>query len=243
MQASVREFVGDGELPRWLWLWMPLLLLVLPMVVGFTAPEFYNRVFETEFGLIENIQVAFLFVALLIALTAARLAWQASSRAQVLWLSLFASATFFYLGEEVSWGQHFIGWQADGIFAERGQAETNIHNLHPFLSRALRAIVVTAIVLVGLLPITPLGAWLCAKLPGGLAFWLWALPSKNCSLTALLILGVKLPKRIYRWSGLEEGYWPGINDNELLEVFVAAFFFLYALVLLRRIKYHLRDRS
>ena len=36
----------------------------------------------------------------------------------------------------------------------------------------------------------------------------------------------------------KNSYWPGINDNELLEIFVAYFFLLYAVVLWRRINRH-----
>ena len=227
---------ASDALPAWLWLWLPLVCLVVPFVAGFAAPAFYDRVFETEFGLVENVQAMFLLLAFVWGLRGFRLARLQGLGWQSIWLGLFTVACVLFFGEEVSWGQHWVGWEAEGVFAERGQQETNLHNIHPALSRAPRAIVVSGILIAGaILPLTPLGHWAAGRLPGPAGFWTWALPSRACGLTAILVLGVKLPKRLLRWTGLEDAHWPGLNDNELLEVFVAYFFLLYALLLWRRL--------
>ena len=53
-------------------------------------------------------------------------AWLASFRFIIILLFFFS---FVMFGEETSWGQHFFGWQAIGIFQDYNfQGETNIHN-------------------------------------------------------------------------------------------------------------------
>ena len=228
---------GDPSLPPLAALWLPLGFLLLLFAVGFAAPDFYRRYFETEFGLVENLTALLALLAALTGLAALRDARRAGANAEAFWLLAFTVACVLFLGEELSWGQHFAGWSAGGVFAERGQDETNLHNLHPFVSRASRAVVVSAVVIAGvILPLSGLGRYLAARLPGGEAFWLWALPAKACALTAALTLLVKLPKRLLRWLGLEDAYWPDINDNEMIELFVAHFMLIYALLLYRRLK-------
>ena len=44
-------------------------------------------------------------------------------------LALLAAASVFVLLEEMSYGQHLLGWEATGVFAEANrQQETNLHN-------------------------------------------------------------------------------------------------------------------
>ncbi len=45
------------------------------------------------------------------------------------WLVLCATALLFIFLEEISYGQHFFGWEASGVFKENNfQSETNLHN-------------------------------------------------------------------------------------------------------------------
>ena len=43
--------------------------------------------------------------------------------------ALFAAACFLFAGEELSWGQHFFGWETPASWAAHNlQEETNLHN-------------------------------------------------------------------------------------------------------------------
>ncbi len=234
----MRTWEQADRLPTWLWLILPCGLAVVCLAVGFIDPKFYDLYLETEFGVVKNLTALLLLFALLLAARSLRIEIPKPRRWYLAWLALFIAVSFLFLGEELSWCQHFIGWKAHGVFTARGQQETNIHNLHPFMAQAPRAIVVVVVLFAGvLLPVAGLGRWLARRLPEPEDFWLWIQPSKACALGAAMVLVIKLPKRIYRWLGLEDQYWPGINDNELLELFLAYFFFLYALTLYRRLKH------
>lgn len=79
-----------------------------------------------ELGLLESLQNVFLLVALVLMLLAAMRAQDAALRG---WLLFIALGTFWLLGEETSWGQHYFNWQTGGWFAAiNDQGETNIHN-------------------------------------------------------------------------------------------------------------------
>lgn len=238
-RPNTDEYASDSaDVPYFLALWLPLLLLVTPIFVGFAAPDIYNRFFDHETGLVENLTVILAISAILVGIAGFRVAAVRGDARKLIWFALFSFACILFAGEELSWGQHIGGWSAGGIFAERGQAETNLHNIHPFIARASRALVIIAILLAGvILPLTGLGQYLTRKLPGGEAFWGWALPAKICAIAASLTLLVKLPKRLFRWTGNELEYWPGINDNEMLELLVAQFMLVYAVLLYRRLRH------
>ena len=39
-------------------------------------------------------------------------------------------ALIYFLGEEISWGQHFFNWESPGFFENKNnQQETNLHNI------------------------------------------------------------------------------------------------------------------
>ena len=55
------------------------------------------------------------------------------------WFAGFALMCFGFAGEEVSWGQHWLGWSSPEYFAEYNrQGETNFHNLNIHFGRVER---------------------------------------------------------------------------------------------------------
>ncbi len=64
-----------------------------------------------------------------------RSAIRASSRPARFWFALFALGCFVLAGEEISWGQHLIGFKPPDFIAEANyQGEFNVHNLSTFQS-------------------------------------------------------------------------------------------------------------
>jgi hypothetical protein len=79
-----------------------------------------------ELGLLETLQNLFLagsFVLMLATITRAKTTYLRA------WVVFIALGTFWLLGEETSWGQHYFNWETGGWFADANdQGETNIHN-------------------------------------------------------------------------------------------------------------------
>ncbi|WP_295811159.1 hypothetical protein [uncultured Nitratireductor sp.] len=48
-----------------------------------------------------------------------------------------AAAVFFILMEEMSWGQHWLGWSTPELFSRNVQNETNIHNFYTYQFEAV----------------------------------------------------------------------------------------------------------
>jgi|GEM_PF-624202 len=79
-----------------------------------------------ELGFLESLQNIMLLSALIVTLTTIP---RANDKLLRGWLILIALGTFWLLGEEISWGQHYFSWETGGWFAEMNdQGETNIHN-------------------------------------------------------------------------------------------------------------------
>ena len=109
-------------------LWLPLLVVV----IGVVAPVLgYEPHPEREFSLIENLTVLFLLPAIAIGWTTGRdLAPDTPQRSLRLFFALgLVFGGIYFAGEELSWGQHFVGWSTPESFQTwNDQGETNIHN-------------------------------------------------------------------------------------------------------------------
>ncbi len=118
--ASQHKTVGDISAPL-VWIACAALYALL-MTLLFVDPS----IVRGELGLMESLQNIFLLTALVLMI---RLAFQASTRLLRYWAIFIAFGTFYLLGEEISWGQHYFGWEIGGIFEHiNDQGETNFHN-------------------------------------------------------------------------------------------------------------------
>lgn len=98
-----------------------VLLLLTIAVIAEHWPEFHERVVQED-GPIEWLSVGFFFAAFVIR---ARAAWRDRSVLDAL-VALFC---LFVAGEEISWGQRLIGYEAPTVFLEHNrQQETTLHN-------------------------------------------------------------------------------------------------------------------
>ncbi len=218
------------DLPRWLTLHLPLFILVYPfllMIPGFNWEEGLYR----EYGLIENLTVAFLGVAVVCFFRSAR---ACVSNLQRLMLSGLSMGCFLFLGEEISWGQHYFRWVTPEEFKQlNSQGETNLHNLkggleYFFTKVAREALSIGTIVGGFVVPV-----WLKRRgvvfRRDSLNFWIW--PSASCALVAVLSATVRLPNNIAHEFGLEDRLpnFLGHNIGEMKECYLALFLLLYAL--------------
>lgn len=230
-QAAPAEPYSD--LPRWLWLWFPPLVLVLQYGTKLVSEELYLKTMDSELGFVENATALWLVVAAIAAALTAR-----DHRAVPVGhlrglLALFALGAFVFMGEEVSWGQHWFRWrtpEAWAQFNERG--ETSIHNASAVFDQLPRSLL-TAAALVAI--VVPVARRLRGRRPtGGWRYWL--LPTYVCLPACVLALVITWPKKLFE--GLLDQEVPrvlAISPGETKEYFLAIFLMLYALSLRRRL--------
>ena len=113
---------------------LPLALALAVVGIKLHDPSAYHAMIQED-GPLENAQFCCYAAAGLLGLWAARrfrasgLAWHAGA-ALLLGLALLAVA-----GEEISWGERFVGYRLPGFFARyNAQHEVSLHNLKPVQS-------------------------------------------------------------------------------------------------------------
>jgi hypothetical protein len=105
------------------------LLTVLGMVLAASDAELF-RIYTREDGVVENATVAGLLGG---AAVCFRRLWRLRARRSRLFLAATALLGVLLVaaaGEELSWGQHFLGFKAPDFFQQHNaQREANVHNL------------------------------------------------------------------------------------------------------------------
>lgn len=185
-----------------------------------------------ELGLVELGQTTILMAALALMVDTAM---RADTRNMKLYLGFVILGTIYLLGEEISWGQHFFGWDVGGVFEHiNDQGETNFHNSSGgWLDQKPRAILLLGMILGTI--VHPIVKW--ARKGRGLFDNPWWFAPTLASLAPVVISQLAaLPKKIeslqilpyslnlYRWSEMEE-------------IFMYIFFITYTLSLRQRLMY------
>lgn len=214
-------------LPRWLAYGAPVFMLLYPFVLMVPALNWEKDLYR-EYGLMENLTVVYLLAALVIALRTLPLRFGALHG---LAISLLALGAFVFMGEEISWGQHFVGWKTPEEWKELNrQKETNIHNLNGtvefIFTKVIRSALSVGCVVGGL--VMP---WLLSRKktvfkPGSLWFWAW--PSLMAAPASVLANVVGVPNKIAnKFDAVLPNYY-GHFTGELKEAFLALVILLYA---------------
>ena len=181
-------------------------LVVIGLAIALYDAHLF-RMYTSEEGPIENLTVVSLLGG---AWVCFRRAWQLRRGGRALFLAstlllgvLFVGAA----GEELSWGQHFIGFKAPEFFLQHNaQHETNVHNL------LVKGVKINRLVFGSGLLIVVLAY--CSVLPFGYRRWPWlqrmadslAVPvprTRHIVWYGLLALIASLTPSKYRWEVLE----------------------------------------
>lgn len=150
---------------------------------------------------------------------------------------MFGFGCFIFLGEEISWGQHYMSWMPpENWSAINSQSETNLHNIKGLPELILGRIARNALSIGLILGAVAAPWWLRRNpglsQPGSVNFWIW--PSSQTAPLAILAVASNIPKRLLKNLDVQIPWnYYGPNDGELKECFFALFIMLYALVLLR----------
>ena len=151
---------------RLLFVVLPVSLLVMPHVFHLACVDsgFY---FAKESGAVETITAVLLALAIVAVLHLLAKLLTISNPANthqyvnlsVLWTVIFGLGCVYFLGEEISWGQHLGGWETPDAWKKfNDQNETNLHNTSGWLDQIPRTILTIGIICGGLIyPLLQLG--------------------------------------------------------------------------------------
>ena len=222
------------EVSRLWWLWLPVVFFLLRYAVSiFThRRKGLEAKFLGEHGVIENLTVLLLFVAMIGALYLLRRYAGKLHLAPKAFLVFYALGCLYFLGEEASWGQHWFGWETSEFFKQiNDQQETNLHNTHELLDRVPKGIVSLAIFIGGIaVPLYMRRKSLVIDYQQ--AFW-WLFPTWICLPTAIFATVATWPSKIEKATG-----WKFYFDSaqEMKELYIAFFFLLFIASLVVRMR-------
>ncbi len=222
------------DLPKWLWLWLPIATVLLPYVARIINPATDTVIFG-ELGLIENMTVFFLVCALVVAIRSYKYFRDFQFSIFKFWIALLALGCFYYLGEELSWGQHWIGWATPEVWQEvNDQGETNLHNTSALLDQLPRSILTLAAVVGGIF--VPIYFLIRNKELNAdqFSFWLW--PTYVNIPTCLAAVVVSLHKKAYAIFNTDVPYLLDLRAGEIKECLLALFLFMYLFSFYMRLK-------
>jgi hypothetical protein len=215
------------ELNKFFWIYLPLLILVYPYLLNIPGLDIEKNLYR-EYGLIENLTAVFLAVAFFYGVRLSII-----HKKLIRYYYLFLSfGTFYFLGEELSWGQFLFKWEAQGIMKELNrQSETNLHNLPGLYNELFAKIPRFIISVVALVAGFVVPVWFRLKRktfrPQSVHHWIW--PSFICSSTVILASVIARPYKILSMLGKEAPPLLQIEYSEVKECFIALFILLYML--------------
>ncbi|MDJ0779345.1 MAG: hypothetical protein QNJ85_15875 [Gammaproteobacteria bacterium] len=210
---------------------IPALVMLIPfawyLVVG------SDRGLKGEAGLIENLTVLFLVVAIGFSIAGMFKARRLGlGGLQLGWLALMILGSTYFALEEISYGQHLFGWGTAETWKElNDQDETNLHNVHAIFDQVPRAILTLGILVGGI--ILPLYRHFrgIELQPSDRFYWQW--PTLDCLTVGLLVILIRPILTVFD-TGM-------INTGETKENLIAMFIMLYCISLHNRLAAHLRQ--
>lgn len=218
--------------PAW-WLALPLVTLAVFVVIIFFFPQLVPEWIESENGLVElgtPILLLPAIVAGFMVSASKKLRPEPWLRS---WLLLVSLACVYMAGEEISWGQHLLGWETpEALQTLNDQQETNIHNISSWFDQKPRLVLELWILIGGiLLPLRNRIAGI-AYAASDWRYWFW--PTRIVLPVSIIAVLVKFPER------LEDlfGWWPydfHVRYSELQEFYFAMFLLLYVMSARKRL--------
>ena len=227
-------------LPRWLWLWLAPLTILVEFVFHWVAPVPYERWFGGESGVIENLTNVFAISGLVVALVLFARRRAVASKWFGPAMLVIALGCFVFAGEEMSWGQHLLGFEVpEDVAARNDQHELNLHNdpfLEPLFDFWARNTLSWGALIGGvILPVVRHRRGRGHPEIASPSVWGWAIPTVLCVPTALTVIAVTLPPRVFGLMHVETPYpfpW-NISWSESKEYDLALLILVYVLTLWR----------
>jgi hypothetical protein len=205
---------------------LPLFVILLPLVWYAITGKY--SVFKGEAGIIENMTVLFLVLAIGFCIAslsrANRLRLSGSLKA---WLFILIIGAAYFALEEISYGQHMFGWGTAEAWKElNDQDETNLHNVHSLFDQVPRALLSLGILIGGI--IMPLyRRFRDIRLDQSSRFY-WQWPTIDCVTIGLLVILIRPTLSVVETDA--------INTGEMKENLIALFILLYCVSIHSRLR-------
>jgi disulfide bond formation protein DsbB len=209
-----------------LYLGLPLLVILLPLVWYAITGKY--SVFKGEAGIIENMTVLFLVVAIGFCVASlSRVHRLELSGFLMAWLFIIILGAAYFALEEISYGQHMFGWGTAETWKElNDQDETNLHNVHALFDQVPRALLTLGILIGGVL--LPLYRHFRGiKLDESSRFY-WQWPTLDCVTIGLLVILIRPILSVIETDA--------INTGEMKENLFALFILLYCVSIHSRLR-------
>lgn len=212
---------------------VPVALLAAALAAGYTGGEIKRVALDSHTSIRESVTgLLTLSAAVIVALILARAAQPLEWRLKV-WLGLFIAAMIFFAGEDLNWGQHYLGWTPPDYFLEHNhENEGNLHNTWPLLFNRLPRGIMNAWLIVACI-LVPLGwRYPVRLLQRVVPPVLW--PDRRLMFPAALVFATKGIRHLASGGGSD--HWLlAIRHSELEELIIACVLVLYALMLWERL--------
>ena len=209
-----------------MYLGLPLLVILLPLVWYAITGKY--SVFKGEAGIIENMTVLFLVVAIGFCVASlSRVHRLELSGFLMAWLFIIILGAAYFALEEISYGQHMFGWGTAETWKElNDQDETNLHNVHALFDQVPRALLTLGILIGGVL--LPLYRHFRGiKLDESSRFY-WQWPTLDCVTIGLLVILIRPILSVIETDA--------INTGEMKENLFALFILLYCVSIHSRLR-------
>ncbi len=170
-----------------------------------------------ENGFIENLQVIFVLMSIILLI---KIKFEFKKLNIIhLFIIIKILALIYYLGEEISWGQHFFKWNSPIIFQEiNTQKETNLHNISNLLDQLPRTLVffwcAFSLILINFSKF---------KTKISKEFFLLISPDKKLIYISLLLLVLSLPDLIVDIFNFHPGHYEELSTGGTKDLPVAIF--------------------
>lgn len=219
----------------------PLYLLAALVLIGAVLTPFPDALllwFGSEWGVVETLTfvlgLAGAWLAVRLFLERRRLPKPALLGA---WFLFVALGLLLFAGEEISWGQHWLGFASPDFFVQENlQRETNLHNLSLETER-LPKLALGIVVFIGGVA-WPIYVSVKKREPllRGWFGWIW--PDARLWQAAAIALLLRIPERTLVWNNIEDGDLRGLyaGIKESTELFGVLFIVLTLAAALRRLR-------
>ena len=99
-------------------------------ILDYEARTGYSPLIWNENGIVEYIQIFFLICSIIFIYYFSKYNYSKLNSLEKFLIFLYLLGLLYYFLEEISWGQHIIGWESSDFFVKiNHQGETNLHNI------------------------------------------------------------------------------------------------------------------
>ncbi len=205
---------------------LPILVVLFPAFWFAIAGN--DRMLKGEAGIIENMTVIFLLLAIGFCISGLSRANRIGLPSLVkAWLFVMILGSAYFALEEISYGQHMFGWGTAETWKElNDQDETNLHNVHAIFDQVPRALLTLGILIGGI--ILPLYRLFRGIRLGQDNRFYWQWPTLDCVTIGLLVILIRPVLSLFEVEF--------INTGEMKENLFALFILLYCISIHTRLR-------